>query len=230
MSNNIEQQNIDTPTTKEGLGTSWSRRDILKTIAILTGGAVMGSSIFLEGCKTKAGAVLSFSPTQLALLDEIGETILPATDTPGAKAAGIGKFMQTMVVDCYTPEQQKEFLRGLDEFDGACKKAQGKGFMECNAEQRKAFLISLEKEAKPYNEKVDTEEKKEREAAKTKGWQAELDYQGKPRHYYTMMKQLTLWGYFSSEVGMTKAMQYMPVPSKYDGAYPYKKGDKIFCS
>jgi hypothetical protein len=213
----------------ENIQNNWSRRDLLKTIAILTGGAVMGSSIFLEGCKTKAGTTLNFTTAQLALLDEIGETIIPTTDTPGAKAAGIGKFMQTMVTDCYTAEQQQVFLKGLDGFDEACKKQQGKSFMECNAEQRKAFLVSLEKEAKPFDEKIGEEEKKERETIKQKGWQAELDYQGKPRHYYTMMKQLTLWGYFSSEVGMTKAMVYNPVPTKYDGAYPYKVGDKPFC-
>jgi hypothetical protein len=206
------------------------RRELLKMIAVLTGGAVMGGSIFLEGCKTKDGATLAFTPAQLALLDEIGETIIPTTDTPGAKAAGIGKFMQTIVTDCYTAEQQQVFLKGLDGFEDACKKQHGKSFMECTAEQRKAFLISLEKEAKPFDKKVEEEEKKEKEAAKAKGWQAELDYQDKARHYYTMMKQLTLWGYFTSEVGMTKAMTYMPVPSKYDGAYPYKVGDKVFCS
>jgi hypothetical protein len=210
----------------------WNRRDLLKTIALLTGGAMVGGSFLLDGCKTKtaSAASLSFSPTQIALLDEIAETIIPATDTPGAKAAKIGAFMQTQVADCYTPAQQKEFLRGVDEFDGACKKAQGKGFMECTAEQRKAFLVALEKEAKPFNEKIEAEEKKEREAAKAKGWQAELDYQGKERHYYTMMKQLTLYGYFTSKEGMTQAMQYLPVPSKYDGAYPYKKGDIVFSS
>ncbi len=213
----------------ENIQTNWSRRDLLKTIAILTGGAVMGSTIFLEGCKTKDGVTLNFTTAQLALLDEIGDTIIPTTDTPGAKAAAIGKFMQTMVADCYTPAQQKVFLKGLDVFDEACKKQQSKSFMDCNAEQRKAFLVSLEKEAKPFDQKVGEEEGKEREAEKKKGWIAELDYQGKPRHYYTMLKQLTLWGYFTSEVGMTKAMIYMPVPSKYDGAYPYKVGDKPFC-
>ncbi len=214
----------------KNIQTDWSRRDILKTIAILTGGAVMGSSIFLEGCKTKDAVTLNFTAAQLALLDEIGETIIPATDTPGAKAAGIGKFMQTMVTDCYTPAQQQVFLKGFGEFDDACKKLQGKTFMDCTPEQRKAFLVSLEKEAKPYDKKIAEEQAKEKDAEKKKGWLAELDYQGKPRHYYTMMKQLTLWGYFSSEIGMTKAMTYNPVPTNYDGAYPYKVGDKTFSS
>ena len=211
----------------ENFQTNWSRRDLLKTIAVLTGGAVVGGSIFLQGCKSNDSKALNFSPTQISLLDEIGETIIPATDTPGAKAAEIGKFMKTIVRDCYTGEQQKAFAAGLDGFDDLCKKQNSKSFMDCNAEQRKAFLISLEKEAKVFDAKVNTEDKTAKDAAKAKGYEAELAYQSKARHYYTMMKQLTLWGYFSSEVGMTKAMTYMPVPGKYDGAYAYKKGDKL---
>ena len=213
----------------ENFQTNWSRRDLLKTIAMLTGGAVVGGSLFMQGCKSNDSKVLNFSPTQISLLDEIGETIIPTTDSPGAKAAEIGKFMKTIVGDCYTGEQQKAFTAGLDGFDALCKKQNSKSFMECSAEQRKAFLVSLEKEAKPFDDKVDAEDKIAKDAAKAKGYEAELAYQSKARHYYTMMKQLTLWGYFSSEVGMTQARQYLPVPTKYDGAYAYKKGDKLMC-
>lgn len=206
------------------------RRELLKMITILTGGAVVGGSIFLQGCKNNNSEIISFTKPQLDLLDEIGETIIPTTDTPGAKATEIGKFMQTMVKDCYNKEQQQAFINGLNELNENCKKQHGKAFVECSVEQRKAFLVSLEKEAKPFNKQVETEENKEREVIKSKGWQAEIDYQGKPRHYYTMMKQLTLLGYFTSEIGMTKSMNYLPVPTKYDGAYPYKAGDKPFCN
>lgn len=211
----------------ENLNTNWSRRDLLKTIALLTGGAVIGGSFFMQGCKNNGGAALNLTPTQLALLDEIGETIIPATDTPGAKAAQIAKFMQTMVTDCYTADEQKVFAAGVSGFDEACKKLNTKTFAECSVDQRKAFLVTLEKEAKAFDAKVGEENKKDHDAAKAKGWQAELDFKNKPNHYYTMLKQLTLFGYFSSEIGMTKAKIYTPVPTKYDGAYPYKVGDKL---
>ncbi|MCZ2459027.1 MAG: gluconate 2-dehydrogenase subunit 3 family protein, partial [Chitinophagales bacterium] len=48
-----------------------------------------------------------------------------------------------------------------------------------------------------------------------------------PPYYFTMMKQLTLWGYFTSEIGMTQALKYVPVPGRFDGCIDYKKGDKI---
>jgi hypothetical protein len=201
------------------------RRELLKMIAVLTGGAVIGGEMFLTGCKGSASADTGFTAETIAMLDEVGETIIPTTDTPGAKATKIGEFMKTIVTDCYNPAQQKVLAEGLGGFNEACKKLNGKNFIESSAEQRKAFLVSLEKEAKEYNTKRDESDK----AAKEKA-QAAMDpnFVESPSHYYTMIKQLTLWGYFSSEIGMKQALRFLPIPGKYDGAYPYKKGDKAW--
>lgn len=194
-------------------------------IAILTGGAVIGGEVFLTGCNAGGTAATGFTPENIALLDEIGETIIPATDIPGAKATKIGEFMKTIVTDCYTDAQQKVFNDGLAGFNEACKKLNGKTFMDCSADQRKAFLVSLEKEAKEYNKQRDEKDKPAKEKA-----QKEMDphFVGSPSHYYSMMKQLTLWGYFSSEIGMKQALRFLQVPGRYDGALPYKKGDKAW--
>ena len=90
-----------------------------------------------------------------------------------------------------------------------------KSFLECDPQQRKDFLITLEKEAKPFNENV--LKQSEGKADKT----ATL-------HYYTMMKQLTLLGFFTSKTGGTETLRHIPIPGKYDGAFPYKKGDKAW--
>jgi Gluconate 2-dehydrogenase subunit 3 len=201
------------------------RRELLKMIAILTGGAVIGGDVFLTGCTSGGTSATGFTAENIALLDEIGETILPATDTPGAKAAKIGDFMKVIVTDCYTDAQQKVFGDGLAGFNEACKKLNGKNFMDCDAAKRKDFLISLEKEAKEYNKQRDEKDK----AAKDKARETlDPNYVGSPSHYYTMMKQLTLWGYFSSEIGMKQALRFLPIPGRYDGAMPYKKGDKAW--
>ncbi len=191
------------------------RRDLLKQIALITGGLVIGGDLFLTGCKTGPKADAGFSPASVALLDEVGETIIPATATPGAKAAQVGEFMKVFVTDCYTEDQQKAFTSGIVELEKACDKMYSKSFMECTPEERKAFLISLEKEAKPFNEKVNKENegKKDDKA---------------PLHYYSMMKQLTLMGFFTSKTGATETLRHIQVPGKYDGAFPYKKGDKAW--
>jgi Gluconate 2-dehydrogenase subunit 3 len=208
------------------------RRELLKQIAILTGGVVIGGEVFLSGCKTGAKADAGFTATNISLLDEIGETIIPATATPGAKAAKIGEFMKVMVTDCYTQKQQDAFTKGLSVIDDACKKVNNKSFMESTAQQRHDFLVSLEKEAKEYNTKRDEGDKPKREANEKANaalaWKDQKEFEGEPSHYYTMMKQLTLLGFFTSKTGMTETLRHIAIPGKYDGAMAYTKGDKAW--
>jgi hypothetical protein len=187
------------------------RRDLLKQIALLTGGLVMGGELFLSGCKSGAKMDAGFTEDSIALLNEIGETIIPATTTPGAKAAQVGEFMKTFVTDCYTKEEQTTFLNGIVQLEEACKKLHGSSFMDCDAKQRKDLLLSLEKEAKTFNEPITIQKEN-----KT------------PLHYYTMIKQLTLFGFFTSKTGATETLRHVAVPGKFDGAFPYKKGDKAW--
>ena len=209
-----------------------NRRDLLKQIALLTGGAVIGGELFLTGCKTGAKADAGFTAANISLLDEVAETIIPATSTPGAKAAKVGEFMKVMVTDCYTQKQQDAFVNGIGELDEACKKMHSKGFMDCTPEQRKTLLVSLEKEAKEFNQKRDEADKPLREEHKKKNealaWKDQKEFEGSPSHYYTMMKQLTLLGFFTSKTGMTETLRHVPVPGKYDGAFAYNKGDKAW--
>jgi hypothetical protein len=171
-------------------------------------GGTMVSAAYLSSCVTAPKKFNElFSLDQVALLDEIGETILPATKTPGAKAVHIGNFMAFMVKECYADKDQAIFAAGLDKLNDACKKKFSADFMASTPAQRTQLLNDLDKEQKDY-----TKTKKKEE----------------PNHYFRMMKELTLLGYFTSEEGATKALRYVPVPGKYDGNYPYKKGDKAW--
>ncbi|WP_299291889.1 gluconate 2-dehydrogenase subunit 3 family protein [uncultured Mucilaginibacter sp.] len=185
------------------------RREAITKVAWLLGGTVLGAEFFLQsGCKSTPEKVSElFNTDQIGFMDEVGDTIFPATSTPGAKEAGIGHFMATMVKDCYLPEDQKVFTKGLSQIDNASQKKHGKKFMESSPQQRTALLVELDNEQKAYQK---TKKKED------------------PNHYFRMMKELTMLGYFTSEVGATKALRYMPIPGKYDGNYPYKKGDKAW--
>ena len=205
------------------------RREAVKYISILLGGTFIGANAFLTGCKSETGEATEFSPEQIAYLDEIADTIIPTTSTPGAKAAKVGSFMTVMVNDCYEAGDQKVFREGLKKLNQASEKKYDKEFMSITPEQRKELLIAIDKEAKTYQEKVnafnDKENAKEVEA-RNSGKQYER--QKMSPHYFTMMKQLTLLGYFTSEIGCKQALRYNPVPGKYEGCVPYKKGDKAW--
>lgn len=123
-------------------------------------------------------------------------------------------------------------MKGITELEDACKKMHGTPFMECTAEQRHELLVSIEKEAKAFNQKRDEEDKPKREAHEknnsTIAWKDQTEFEGSPGHYYTMMKQLTLLGFFTSKTGMTETLRHAAVPGKFDGALPYAKGDKAW--
>jgi hypothetical protein len=205
------------------------RREAVKYISILLGGAVIGADAFLTGCKSDTGKANEWRPEDVAYLDEIAETILPRTSTPGAKDAKVGQFMTVMVNDCYEEADQKAFRDGMNKLNDAAKKKFDKSFMIITPQQRHDLLVELDKEAKDYQRKVSDFNNKEDEKAKGETVKGNLNYQKQHMapHYFTMMKQLTLLGFFTSEPGATKAVRYIPVPGRYDGCVPYKKGDKL---
>jgi len=185
-----------------------NRRDALARVSWILGGTIVGSGLFLEGCKSAPEKTKDFFDAEvIALLNEIGETILPQTSTPGAKEAKVGEFMAVMVKDCYTKKDQGLFKAGLRRIEKRCKDETGKQFMALSPDERTAFIVKMDNLQKGYMENKRPEQ---------------------PSHYFRMIKELTLLGFFTSEVGSTKAQRYIETPGSYDGNVPYKKGDKAW--
>lgn len=191
------------------------RRELLKMIAVLTGGAVVGAEAFLTGCKNPETAGTAFTEENIAFLDEVADTILPPTKTPGAKQAKVGQFMTVIVNDCYEPDDQKIFHDGMQQLRDAFDKKYSTSFVKGTPQQRHDFLVALDQEAKDHQMK--------RAESMGKDGKATI-----PNHYFSLMKQLTLWGYFTSKEGMTQALRYNPVPGRYEGCIDYKKGEKAY--
>ena len=198
-----------------------NRREAIQRVAMLIGGSVIGANLFLEGCTrpaTKDVAKL-FEKDTINFLGDLAEAILPETSTPGAKEAGVGEFIPVMIRDCYDQHDQKAFLEGLSEVDERAKLEFGKKFQELSKDEQLQFVNMLDKEAKQFqNERGQKQSELPDDAAPL------------PNHFFHMLKQITLTGFFTSEVGMTRALRYVKIPGRYDGNYPYKKGDKAFAS
>ena len=183
-----------------------TRREALRRVSLLLGGATLiGESTWLAGTTEAAPAATSslFSASEIALLDEIADTILPATSTPGAKAAGVGPFMAVMVRDVYDAREQKTFRDGLAKLQRECRKLHGTDFMTATPAQRTTLLEQLDRE---------------QYAQRNNG----------TLHYFRLMKELTLLGYFTSEIGYTQAMRYTETPGRFDPCVPYALGEKAW--
>ena len=173
-----------------------NRREAVRNLSLILGGVLSSElTAALYGQVLTTGAPLEVSLAQEALLAEAADTIIPATDTPGAKAAGVEKFIVRVLRDCYRPEAQMRFYEGLSRLDAAGRSAHGKPFTALTPEQRHAVLLAATKTDKAF---------------------------------FLLLKQLTVAGYFTSEIGATKALAYLPIPGRFQGETPLQQGQKAW--
>jgi hypothetical protein len=196
-----------------------NRREAIRRVSALLGGVALvgGSALWTTGCtpkdgtpmaeagKSSGGSTGSFTSADVAFLDEIADTILPTTaKSPGAKAAATGAFMAVMVTDCYEPKDQEIFRGGMKAIEDECTKAHGHGFMAAKPEERLSVLSAMDAAQHAF-----MKTKKPEDATPA----------------FRMIKELSLLGFFTSEIGYTKAMRYVETPGRFDPCVPMAAGE-----
>jgi hypothetical protein len=180
-----------------------NRREAVKTATALVGGVMVTTNGFLVACARDSSKAQSKALTldDEALIEEIADTLLPTTpSSPGAKAAGAGAAINLLLTDCYEPDAQKRVVRGLEDFREACRERCGGSFASLSQDQREKFVREIDVEAQRAGEK----------------------------HYFGLVRELSLRAYFSSEIGMTKALRYVLVPGKWVGCVPLAPGQRAW--
>jgi hypothetical protein len=226
-----------------------NRRDAVKSVAFLMGGALSATTIgvFLDSCNSPATNAKGelFNKAQQDTITEIADIIIPTTSSPGAKAAGVGPFISMMLKDCYPEDAQKAFTKGLEDLDKQANNTYKKTFLELNTQQRQELLGKLRDETvaaiKAEKENLDKQKEAESEKQKTNPAQAKSPTENagtisilpkdKPKmepRFFAIIRDLTLLGYFTSEIGATKAYEYLEIPGRYDGCVDLKPGQRVW--
>ena len=209
------------------------RRELLKMIAAATGMAFVGGDLWAAGYVSGPGkGKLLFSSADVLLLDEIAETILPKTNTPGAKDTGAGAQMAVQVSDCYNATEQGWFRDGLVKLQQRCQQQYQQPFLALTPAQRLELFQQLDTEAKARNMQLASNDStnvtaKKKADDKAKAPVTTLDT---TPHYFTLLKQLTIFVVFTSKVGATEMLRYSAIPGKYEGALPYQPGDRAWAT
>lgn len=175
-----------------------TRREALKIA--LAGSALAATGLLLgagmPGDTEAAPATPSPAQDDRTLLEDIADTLLPTTPaSPGARAAGVGAMMVLMLADCESPETQQRVATGLQELRAACRE-RGGSFASLPVAERERLLTELDAAAQKAGDK----------------------------HWFNSVRALALQTYFNSEVGLTQALRYIPVPGRYDGCVPLEPG------
>ncbi len=188
-----------------------NRRDALKAATTLAGAVLVTSTGALTGCGPEprtarapdaAGKAGPAAPRALNAEDEtlaaaIADTLLPTTAaSPGAKAAGAGPEMNLLLTDCYDAAAQQRVVKGLAEFRTTCRARTGRDFGSLSPSERETLLRAVDAEAKKAGD----------------------------AHYFGLVREVARRAYFSSEVGMTRALRYVQTPGKWVGCVPLEPG------
>jgi hypothetical protein len=190
-----------------------NRREILKITAVMMGAGLSGSLSVnvLAGlaptAKPSKGIFDGAAQQKVAVLAEL---IIPKTDTPGAIEAGVPAFIEMMVADWFNDAERKIFFDGLTALDEFCGMRYKTSFLESDEMQRISALKNAEQIAKGY---------------KSSGPMFDISqkYVDPNTPFFTKIKELTVLGYFTSEVGSKQALSYNPMPMSYEGDYDFDK-------
>jgi Gluconate 2-dehydrogenase subunit 3 len=198
-----------------------NRRDAIKKTAIFLGGAfsaptLMAMSRWEQASTTIGVSDFSLTDAQRKIVAEVAEMIIPKTTTSGAKDAGIPAFIEMMLKDCYAKPEHLSFVEGVMALE------QDK-FLDMDAETRTQRLKKMEAATKilmkarevKQIKSGDNDDKEEMKAAP----------KGLP--FWRLVKELTLLGYFTSEVGIRDSYDYVQIPSKFE-AIKLKPNQKAY--
>ena len=198
-----------------------NRREVLQKSALVLGYAISAPALagILKGCKAAPNVAFQpvfFSTAQAYLVSEVAEIILPRTTTPGAKDVGVPAFIDTMLKEVYSAEQQQRFVTDLEAFDAEAKQRYGLAFNDCTAEEQKEFVVAKNEEAITQGASV------------SEGWWAAGRAHERP--FILKVKELTILGFFTSEAGATQVLQYNPAPGPYRGCVPLAEVGKAWAT
>jgi len=193
-----------------------NRRDALLRVAAMMGTAVVLPSLAgtLEAsaaAREATGKPLLFTADQDAMVAELTEVIIPTTKTPGAKAAKVNEVIDIILKDCYREKEQKRFLDGLTHTNELSQASYGKPFVSLDNKQRIEVVTKLQAEA-----------------AEQRKAMASMAPADRYTPFFNTLKELTLMGYFTSEIGATQALEYVHVPGRFEGCTTLKPGQKAW--
>ena len=176
------------------------KRDSLDRRAFVQLATTFGLSLTVPGLAAKS-LPSALTADDLTLIGEVSELIIPTTDSGGALAAGVPAFVKTMLSDWFSAAERENFMSGMHEFSAGAFKKYGKRFPELSARQKDQYFGGL--------------------LATAEGGATA------PRTpFVVLMKRLTIFGYYTSELGATTELRQQIATAQYEPAAVVKPGDR----
>jgi len=181
------------------------RRELFRLLGAGAALPVLSPDVFalFHAAQPASGyALRTLNPHQNATVVTMIDIILPETDTPGAKAARVNEFIDLILTEWATPEERTLLLDGLASIDQRAGLLFGKDFVGCQSSQQETILRELDERAALDRERLIPRGKR-----------------GSPFRgsFFGMFKQITLYGYYTSEIGFKQELKEEIIPGAYHG-------------
>jgi hypothetical protein len=193
------------------------RREALKFLAAGVAASALPPQVLaafrnIHANLSQAPALKVLNAHQDATVSAAAELLLPATETPGAKVARVNEFIDHILADWYSEEDRTIFLKGLADIDVRTRKLFGKDFVSADADQQAEVFRALGEEMAAALSAV---------ASAAPGYRGSTPEPADS--FYAMFRELTLTGYFTSEIG-AKQLHEEIIPGRFDGCVPIAPG------
>ena len=201
-----------------GFGAGWNRREFVGAAGLLA------LALGLPACTTASAGTPDLaaalppeeapSDRQLAMLRELAQVVIPATDTPGAGDAGVGAFVAMALA--HGMEASRAPLPPAAQAFAAARFLRADGslrYVDWLDDQLGAAF--LEDSAEARLEKV--------RAIDAAAYAADAG-----AHPWRKVKALILLGYYTSEIGGAQELRYAPLPGRFDPAVPVQPGERAY--
>lgn len=189
-----------------------NRRTVLKRLSLVTGG-VIASAGGIKLYHLYKAPPLSLLEAYRPLLADLADAIIPPTDSPGAKSAGVGDIVAKLVRDCTDRKSQNNFMDGLVALADRAERKYGKSFGQCSPTEKEAMLRHFEQADEPFG-----------------GWIGKADRKMEGDPFFVTLKNYVVIGYCTSKAGATQALRYDYVPGKYEGIVPLVPGQRAWAT
>jgi hypothetical protein len=178
------------------------RRNMLVQLAALIGASALPVEA-LAAPRLRAKRFLA--PPRFALLSAVADTILPATDTPGALAAQVPARLDNLLMNWASATTRSNISEALSRIDAAARAQKHVGFAALSAANRAAIL-------RPYDAAA-VKKVPPPPGAPTPTFFVKPNYVADPG--YLRIKELVIQLYYFSEVGSANELLYEHVPGKF---------------
>jgi hypothetical protein len=171
-------------------------------VSLLAGNAVSTALAYTPNPESANAKGKILSKSQMQILRDMCSVVIPVTDTPGAAEVDAHGFVDNQLAVCTPKEVQNRAKTFLDRIDKSALKRHQRVFTGLTKSQQFQMLTDIELAQSEFNQR--------------------------DRNNFKLLKRLIAFGYYTSEIGATKELRYLPVPGGFKGSIPYKNNDRAW--